>query len=349
MRLGFVGCGFMGQLAHLANYAKLPEVELAALADLRPNTATAVAKKFGIPRVYKSHGEMLQEAELDAVVAVMNFSLHHAVVPDILNAGLHVLTEKPAAVCSQTARRSAAIAAEKGLVYHLGYMKRCDQTSIRMRNLIREWKASGQQGKLQYLRVTMPPGDWLKGIEGPIAMEEEVDVKLPDLESPPEWMTDELGGKYIAFINFYIHQVNLIRFLLDEDFDIDHVDTDERLLFARSSSGVTILLEMNTHTLQDDWMEEYVAHFERGKITMNLPAPMDRQTSGSLEIYRHCETGSVVERPRVGGSWSMLEQAKCFVEEVRGMRENVSPAEEAVRDLLIAEAYIRLLKKGNGK
>ncbi|MCC5876485.1 MAG: hypothetical protein JJU11_09740, partial [Candidatus Sumerlaeia bacterium] len=171
----------------------------------------------------------------------------------------------------------------------------------------------------------------------------------PAVEPCPEWMTGDLGEKYIAFINFYIHQVNLIRFLLEEDFELEHVDGGEMVLVARSSSGVTVVLEMNTHALQGDWLEEYVAHFDRGLITMSLPAPMARQDTGKVSVYRHREEGAIVEQPQIDLAWSMTEQAKRFVEEVRGEQPNVSPPEDAARDLEIAEAYIRLVQKGRSK
>ncbi|MCC5876274.1 MAG: Gfo/Idh/MocA family oxidoreductase, partial [Candidatus Sumerlaeia bacterium] len=153
VRLGFIGCGFMGQLAHLANHARLPGVELAALSDLRPRTPHAVAEKYGIPRVYQRHTDMLKAGDLDAVVAIMNFACHADVVPDVLNAGLHLFTEKPAAVRPETASRHAEMARKRNLVYHVGYMKRCDPASIRMREIIRKWQETGAQGKLKYLRV----------------------------------------------------------------------------------------------------------------------------------------------------------------------------------------------------
>ena len=94
-RLGFVGSGFMGQLAHIANYATIPDCELVALAEGRIETAKAVARRYEIQEVYRTHREMLEKADLDGIVAIMGYNLYHAVVPDILEAGKSVATEKP--------------------------------------------------------------------------------------------------------------------------------------------------------------------------------------------------------------------------------------------------------------
>jgi hypothetical protein len=92
IRIGFIGSGYTGQRAHIANYATLPDVELTALAEGRRETAKAVAQRYGIKTTYSNHKEMLEKAKLDAVVAIMHFNLHHAVVPDILEKGLPQLT-----------------------------------------------------------------------------------------------------------------------------------------------------------------------------------------------------------------------------------------------------------------
>ena len=73
VRLGFVGAGYMGQLAHIANYATIGDCELVALAEGRAETAKAVAEKYGIQEVYVDHHSLLEKAEIDAVVGIMGF------------------------------------------------------------------------------------------------------------------------------------------------------------------------------------------------------------------------------------------------------------------------------------
>ncbi|MBM4050064.1 MAG: gfo/Idh/MocA family oxidoreductase, partial [Planctomycetes bacterium] len=81
VRIGFVGVGNMGQCAHLKNYATLPECEVVALAELRENQAKRVAARYGVPRVYRSHEEMLAAEKLDGIVASQPFTRHGVLVP----------------------------------------------------------------------------------------------------------------------------------------------------------------------------------------------------------------------------------------------------------------------------
>ena len=93
VRLGFIGAGYMGQNAHIANYAKIDDCELVALAEGRPDTARAVADRYGIESVYPSHHELLADADVDGVVGVMGFHVLRWMVEDVLNAGEPITTE----------------------------------------------------------------------------------------------------------------------------------------------------------------------------------------------------------------------------------------------------------------
>ena len=69
---------------------------------------------------------MLQKAKLDAVVAIMWFPLHHAIVPDILERGLPILTEKPICVSLKTGKKFLKQVEKNDTIYQVGYNKRCD-------------------------------------------------------------------------------------------------------------------------------------------------------------------------------------------------------------------------------
>ncbi len=59
VKIGFIGVGSMGQCAHLKNYVVLEDVEIVALAEIRPELGRQVAKRYGVAHVYPSHIELL--------------------------------------------------------------------------------------------------------------------------------------------------------------------------------------------------------------------------------------------------------------------------------------------------
>ena len=92
VRIGFVGVGSMGQCAHLKNYATLPDCEVVAIAEVREALGQQVAARYGVPRVYPSHAEMLAAETLDGIVATQPFDRHGVLIPELLagrNAGVH--------------------------------------------------------------------------------------------------------------------------------------------------------------------------------------------------------------------------------------------------------------------
>jgi predicted dehydrogenase len=62
IRLGYVGCGFMAQRVHLPNFLATPGCRVVALAELRPELGRKVATRLGIPKLYRSHEELIADA-----------------------------------------------------------------------------------------------------------------------------------------------------------------------------------------------------------------------------------------------------------------------------------------------
>ncbi|NUP99088.1 MAG: Gfo/Idh/MocA family oxidoreductase, partial [Armatimonadetes bacterium] len=153
VRLGFVGAGMMGQLAHLANYATLPGVELVALAEGRTELAEAVAARYQVGAVFADHRAMLAEARLDAVVAICPFHLNYGLARAVLEAGLHLATEKPLCVGRPAAAELVELAAARGQVYQVSYMKRWDPGVELARRQVAAWRADGEAGELLLARV----------------------------------------------------------------------------------------------------------------------------------------------------------------------------------------------------
>jgi predicted dehydrogenase len=337
----------MGQKAHLDNLVTVPGCRVVALAEGRAETAKMVARKYDIGQVYPDHRAMLADADIDAVVCIMHYALHHAVVPDILNAGKHLLTEKPIALRPETGHRLADVAESNGVIYQVGYMKRHVPASRAAVDVVRSWQASGAAGEMTYLRVSMPPGNWTYGIEGPIGAGDAPPAYADQAaETPPDWMDEQTGSAYNAFVNYFVHQVNMIRYLLGGPYRCEFLDPTQTVLLGRSDSGVPWVLEMKGYNLRDHWEEYYKICFDNGKLDLSVPAPMARQHSGGLRIYHG--PASETDRPRwerpvLAPEWCMLAQARHFVECVRTGQPALAPAREAALDLDVAEGYARLL------
>ncbi len=124
VRIGFVGVGGMGQCAHLKNYAVLDECEVVAIAEIREGLRKKMAARYGIPKTYPSHKEMIEQEELDGIVAAQPFNRHGVIVPKILKAGVPVFTEKPLAACIEVGEKVVQAMKESGTWHMVGYPQR---------------------------------------------------------------------------------------------------------------------------------------------------------------------------------------------------------------------------------
>ena len=356
VRIGFVGAGGMGQMAHLRNYVNVPECEVVALAEVRPETGRLVAARYGIPKVYADHQEMLARERLDGVVASQMFDLHAALLPGIYGKVKHLFTEKPIAIGVEAGEKLAAAAQTGGTVHMVGYHKRSDPAVRYAKTEVERLKRTGELGKLQYVRLTMPAGDWIaNGFTGllnagdktpPMAREPVIRDLEGAAEGMPVWEWKGLAGEYMRFVNYYIHQVNLMRHLLGESYTVTFADKAGLLLTVEGASGVTGIIEMSPYCTTIDWQETALVAFQKGWVKVTLPAPLAHNRPGAVEIYRDPGKGAtpVLEQPTMPWVHAMLQQARTFVSVCRGETAPPCDAAEAVEDLRAARAYIRLWK-----
>ncbi len=146
IRLGLVGCGGMGtrHLYGLQELARTPfdNVELAALCDIRLDNAELAAaeaeKLLGVrPEVFTDLEEMVRRVpDLAAVDVVTDPSVHHEVVCQALDLGLHVLVEKPMAITVGACRKMLEAAERNGRILSVAENFRRDPSARLVRHLL---------------------------------------------------------------------------------------------------------------------------------------------------------------------------------------------------------------------
>jgi predicted dehydrogenase len=114
MRLGILGAAGITGRALLEPAAKVDGVEAWAVAARDPERATAYAAEHGIPRVFGTYAELLSEPSIDAVYVPLANSLHAEWAIAAVQAGKHVLCEKPLASNAEQAAEVVAAGAASG-------------------------------------------------------------------------------------------------------------------------------------------------------------------------------------------------------------------------------------------
>src|SRR5919197_284980 len=300
LRIGFVGAGFMGQLAHIRSYAQLTEeCELVALAEPRRQTAELVAERYGIGRVYRDHRELLESEELDGIVAAQRYTHHATLLPELYARVPFLFTEKPLALGAATGDRLVQFAEEAGCVHMLGYQRRCDPATREAKRAVDEWKESSDVGALRYLRVCYTDGDWTANSSAGLISAGEEPPDAPDEEPPSEFAGDDAACWALSNgVDTLVHPLNLIRHFLGESYRVVFVHTSGRLIVFESESGIPISIEVTPYRLTVDFDEELLVGFDRGYVRL-WPAPsLARNRAGSVEICRDPDFDTVAERIR---------------------------------------------------
>ena len=114
VNIGIIGCGGIAQGAHMPGYSKLPRAKMLACCDVDAKKAKEAAGKYGIAKVFTDYHELVALDEIDAVsVCTPNFA-HRDPTVAALEAGKHVLVEKPMAMNSTEARSMIRAAKKHG-------------------------------------------------------------------------------------------------------------------------------------------------------------------------------------------------------------------------------------------
>lgn len=191
LRIGIAGLGRLGKV-HAQNIAyKIPNAELVAACSIVQAELDYAKETFGITQLYTDYREMLEKADIDAVVIVTTSSEHCWQIEAALDAGKHVFSEKPLGVdVAQCKQAEAAVERHPALTFMLGFMRRYDKSYSYAKKKIEE----GAIGTPYLVKAT--------GIDPETAVEGAIRF------SPTS------GG---IFLDMGIHDIDLMRWFLGSE------------------------------------------------------------------------------------------------------------------------------------
>jgi UDP-N-acetylglucosamine 3-dehydrogenase len=107
VRIGVVGTSWWADEMHLPNLSSHPGARVVGICGRNGERAEAIARKYAIPAVYTDYQEMIAAGGMDALVVATPDDLHYPITMAALDAGMHVLCEKPLALRAEQARAMA--------------------------------------------------------------------------------------------------------------------------------------------------------------------------------------------------------------------------------------------------
>ena len=126
IRIGIIGCGGIANGKHMPSLKKLPDVEMVAFCDIIVERAEKAKANYGTPdaAVYEDYKKLLEDKTIDVVHVCTPNRAHSFITVDALEAGKHVMCEKPMAINSAEALKMLEAAKRTGKTLTIGYQNR---------------------------------------------------------------------------------------------------------------------------------------------------------------------------------------------------------------------------------
>ncbi len=187
-KIAIVGAGGIAN-SHIAAYKKIPEAELYALCDINPERLKYMGERYGVTRLYTDEAKMLEELpELDAVDVCTWNSAHAPCTIMALNAGKHVLCEKPMAMNVAEAEEMKAAAEKNGKLLMIGFVRRFGKDCEIVADLIN----NNDLGDVYYAKT----------------------VNLRRNGNPGGWFGEKARSGGGPLIDLGVHSIDLVRYLM---------------------------------------------------------------------------------------------------------------------------------------
>jgi len=138
VRVGVLGGGRWAKMAHLPGWARDPRAEIVAVCDVVPGLAAETAAAFGVPDATTDYREVVNRDDVDVIDVCTPSDTHFELAMAALQAGKHVLCEKPVAFDFRDTLRAAELAKAKGLKTKLGFTFRYSPAMLYMKALVDE-------------------------------------------------------------------------------------------------------------------------------------------------------------------------------------------------------------------
>ena len=150
VRIGIIGCGGIANSKHMPALKKLDNVEMVAFCDIVEERAVKAAAEYGVPgaRVFTDYKELLK-LDVDVVHVLTPNRQHSFITVDALEAGKHVMCEKPMAINSVEAKKMLDAAHRTGKKLTIGYQSRFRPDSMYLKKAVE----AGDLGEIYYARA----------------------------------------------------------------------------------------------------------------------------------------------------------------------------------------------------
>jgi predicted dehydrogenase len=336
-RVAVIGCGWWSTYTHIPGLKEYPPADLVAICDPDETRLRAAAERYGVPRTYTSVADLLRSEELDGAVVATYHATHDEVARQCLDAGLHVMLEKPMVLEAAHGRDLLERARQKGVEIVVGYPWHFTATARRARELVQ----SGELGPVQFVASLFASMvvEFYRG--NPEAYRPVFQYPLTGPTRRTYSDTRLAGGgqghlqvTHSAGLMFFVTGLRAARVgALMERFDVP-VDLVDAISVRFDGGAVGVVGSTGNIGVGDGGQHDLRVYCTRGYLLLDMVA-------GALQVRHHDgraeQLGPLPEDDR----YPRFATARNLVDVVLGRAPNGSPGEVGLRTVELLDAAYR--------
>jgi predicted dehydrogenase len=328
MRVAVIGAGSISEF-HLKAYASNKEIELVAVCDINEERAAEKANKYGAAKVYTDYRLLMLDAHIDAVSICTWNHTHAEISIAALDAGKHVLCEKPLCRTVEEALRVEEAVRRSGKVFQVGFVRRYGDNVQTLRTFLN----GGELGDIYYakassLRRLGNPGGWFADQDrsggGPLI---DIGIHVIDLcwylMGKPK-LKSISGNTYSKLGNR--SNIQNLSFYQAADYDADRNNVEDLAnALIRFENGASLLIDVS-----------YTLHAKSDELTVKLYGEQ-----GGAEIEPElCIIGEKhntilnmspqIDQLSFNAQQAFASEIAHFVNCCQGREQTISPVEDGV-------------------
>ena len=319
IKIGFIGLGFVCQQCHLPTFSVNPNFKIEAISDPYEDLRETIASRYGIKNTYSSHLEMLEMADIEAVVITLPRRLTYSVIKDCLKNDKWIFTEKPLCLNLKNAQEILDLSLERKRSVYVGYMKNSDSGT----KLLKEKFESIPKDSIKTIRAFCHSGYSYASPFGDIKGNKLNSLEY-NLENYPNWLNKELEIFYEQYLNTFSHITNALEFITESELSFINYNgnkSGEGFLSALISKIEAPVIIETSRGEQNNWIEGIEIVCQNTILSINYPAAFLRNVPAEIKILKG-ENFSSIETIRPQWSWSFMNQTYEFFKMINSNKIN---------------------------
>jgi len=325
-KVAVIGLGGIAQIMHLPALIKLREAEIVAICDKDLAKAKNIGKKYSIKKIYKTHEELLADnPDVNAVIISTPTDTHMDISIKCLEAGKHILVEKPIALDLKEAARIVEAGEKNNRIVMVGMNNRF-RTDVMMQ---RTFVKSKEVGNVFYVKT-----GWLKMKSSKEKWFMEADkagggvfvdngIAMLDLGM---WMLGFPEVKSVSAINYY-HNTKSVE--------------DSNFTLVKFKNGSALTIEVSWSFLRSKEFYYCNVYGTNGSTSIN---PLRILKKMDTELFDITPKGFKQSQDEIKSSYEF--QLKYFLSTIKGTNNLVSSGKEALSVMQVVDTVYKSAKSG---